>query len=1606
MNRLNKVLIANLIICILMSIVSIGTISAQTTYSSNPPSEVWTSNVTAKVTGSGCNKTYNGDNVLKVRVIIKDNKSTFEIRKVDETQFKSETKIYIVESTENDYSKLVCSTKKSCNLSSDKLFATYSTSLSYSSGTKYFCVISEYPNANFYSGRIAITASATNCTMNVNSFNASEIDYNSFVANWESVSGATSYLINVKLASAADYSNAKSFTSNSNSVKVTGLDPCTEYKFQVKPNCGNWSSSSVNSFKTTPKQPVIWITSPVSGAYMKGQTVNIQWKSSFPSNLNDIVLQYAPNNTSGDPITIKTGLSTTNTSFIWAIGDNIPVGSGYIKIYSAGKTCINNLQQTNNTISIISQPETFNLELIGCMNFQPNLRELTTSSFTANIKNTGTKAWLGDFYLKINGKDLKAITSISINPNSSKVIECKVVPPISGSAKLELFYLTSGDSKGVSIKSNSNCNPTNISVGEIVMPSINKNEYSTCSELISISEQNDFQNLNLVNRLFNKEYIEENSSTGAITSSFLSCRASNNNCSDGANLHKGIDFRATIGVPVYAIMDGVITKEIGGSHGKIGIYNKEKNITAFYYHMSKWDDVIPGQIVLNGITKIGETGKTYPTTISPHLHFEIRNGSQVSANETAPSCSESYDPRIASNINPLPINDRIEIFAGSHNNPKPVKIRIRTIYSISGGQVYDFRINNKKLDINPTLTSNGIDHEFDVNISPNFVTNSGNYDIEFRVRTRNGAIFYFFGKNQLYFLSSNDLICNENQSCNAKVIPYDAWYKPYAKECIDLGIIKGTPEGYFDGNALMTRAQAAKVLVTAAATLGLRQYDVMYYNHLGNFEDVVPSDWHFPYIQTLRNWSATDGSPCIQRTEKFMPESPVTIGQFAKMICNVFNLTHFDKNINLLRNNGIINSKKTTIVFPNSNDMSLKPYIELLSSIMVLREDNSNYYTEPLIYSLAGVDYSSSNQPVNTINGDANVSRKMMVKIISNIYNYRKAIPSGTSKLSGSLKSLGYSSNEYDKLVNYSVIGDKFEIINDENEKPISQNFGSITLKSGEQKKWELPYNDRTFYYWCSDGGELKDLSGNYNHNIVTYTAPVLTTDKTYNLYIYQGNFSGRYREYFIKVNIKAESGSDDGSNNNGTVQTPTVQASELALSVKNDNSITLNWKRGNGNNVILIVSENNQLNVNVLEDGVKYRFSNSIKEAPMIKENVKAVYIGKENTTTITELSPNVKYFFYLYEFNTDEVKVKYLTNNAPMIFYCLDKKYFSFIKKQVDISIGLTYNPHQFINRVTNSIMEAYNEGADWDKLFGTYNYQLSDTFIIKILPNKAIKPIKTGQSILKFDEMVKDSCVLNVVDYVRAESISAVQKFPINVLFPFEDEPFLINGEYTREKSIDNNTLSVSTIYYDMCHGIYKFKNVISGSTNGYSINLNEVLLNSNIPQGGVWIEYNDSTRLIPLIYSPSIIRNTYLIYKYNNFKATLGISFNYDNFHINSIVLDKGVKASLSFNINGESYDVSGVALLNLFSNSNYSYYVVNFPFEKGRLLLKNSNNSSNYDIISCNYNNRNYGISKTSFNTFNICIDANSHDACNNIILQNSTDCIPLIINSFKIIDKE
>ncbi|MBN2378607.1 M23 family metallopeptidase [candidate division WOR-3 bacterium] len=135
-------------------------------------------------------------------------------------------------------------------------------------------------------------------------------------------------------------------------------------------------------------------------------------------------------------------------------------------------------------------------------------------------------------------------------------------------------------------------------------------------------KRNDLRDLR--NFLEKKATLLEGRPVGWPTSGIISSRFGPR----GRGFHSGIDIANTIGTPIYATGDGVVTfKGYVGAMGKEVEINHGSEFTTVYGHLSRYGVDIGDRVERGDI--IGYIGNTGRST-GPHLHYEVRvNGVPV-----------------------------------------------------------------------------------------------------------------------------------------------------------------------------------------------------------------------------------------------------------------------------------------------------------------------------------------------------------------------------------------------------------------------------------------------------------------------------------------------------------------------------------------------------------------------------------------------------------------------------------------------------------------------------------------------------------------------------------------------------------------------------------------------------------------------------------------------------------------------------------------------------------------------------------------------------------------------------------------------------------------
>jgi M6 family metalloprotease-like protein len=97
----------------------------------------------------------------------------------------------------------------------------------------------------------------------------------------------------------------------------------------------------------------------------------------------------------------------------------------------------------------------------------------------------------------------------------------------------------------------------------------------------------------------------------------------------------------------------------------------------------------------------------------------------------------------------------------------------------------------------------------------------------------------------------------------------------------------------------------------------------------------------------------------------------------------------------------------------------------------------------------------------------------------------------------------------------------------------------------------------------------------------------------------------------------------------------PTTQATNFTVTNIQENELTLNWARGNGDKVLVLARRNSEINTTPL-NGTVFNASSSFGAGDLIDAGTFVVYNGTETSITITDLLKNYTYYFAVYEYNT----------------------------------------------------------------------------------------------------------------------------------------------------------------------------------------------------------------------------------------------------------------------------------------------------------------------------------------------------------------------------------
>ena len=300
-------------------------------------------------------------------------------------------------------------------------------------------------------------------------FAASSINTNSFTANWTGVSGASSYEINVRLASAPNYNNPiYSGSSNSTSIQIPSLQSGTSYKYQLRAYCNgigwsDWSPSSTSTFTTTTScgtpVPTTFTASNISTTSFVAQWAAIGGASNYEINVKRATDTNYNN-------VIFSGSTTSLSKLI----TGLQAATAYhfqVRAYCNG-VWSNWSPSSINSFTTNSAPA--ELQFSQCIQAPSTITENDILVATLQVKNIGTSTWTGIISVSLvevqNANNFQTIfidNSNNVGGNGTLTINTTNSNPITlspGMYRLLVAYSEAPTDSGNAYVEAGSCSPT------------------------------------------------------------------------------------------------------------------------------------------------------------------------------------------------------------------------------------------------------------------------------------------------------------------------------------------------------------------------------------------------------------------------------------------------------------------------------------------------------------------------------------------------------------------------------------------------------------------------------------------------------------------------------------------------------------------------------------------------------------------------------------------------------------------------------------------------------------------------------------------------------------------------------------------------------------------------------------------------------------------------------------------------------------------------------------------------------------------------------------------------------------------------------------------
>jgi len=117
-----------------------------------------------------------------------------------------------------------------------------------------------------------------------------------------------------------------------------------------------------------------------------------------------------------------------------------------------------------------------------------------------------------------------------------------------------------------------------------------------------------------------------------------------------------------------------------------------------------------------------------------------------------------------------------------------------------------------------------------------------------------------------------------------------------------------------------------------------------------------------------------------------------------------------------------------------------------------------------------------------------------------------------------------------------------------------------------------------------------------------------------------------------------------------GAAPKPTLKSSNLTVSNISHTSTSFEFDKGDAQNVLAVIRENNITSNGSPKDGKKYEYDGSLPKAPGIGPN-RIIYIGNQENFNVNDLKPNTKYAVRIFDFNGVDSTTNY--EPGPLVVF-----------------------------------------------------------------------------------------------------------------------------------------------------------------------------------------------------------------------------------------------------------------------------------------------------------------------------------------------------------------